>query len=157
MLGLYLLSKYKFQIVPAMEDAGARAYDFIHNDAGHKQDLPGHQLTRAALKDLVIRGGFPDPDLAVAIIMAESGGVPGAITDTRGSTNLPKGTIEEYSVGLFQINTLAHPSYSVDDLKDPEKNLIAALNISRGGTYWQPWSAYKNGHYKAYLPKGRSK
>lgn len=154
--GLWLLSKYVTDVVPALERSGASAYDWLHNDAGHKSDLPGHQLTRAALRELVTRNGFPDPDLAVAIILAESGGVPGSVTRSS----------RENSIGLFQINLLAHPSYSEDDMRDPDKNARAALNISRGGTDWGPWSTWwadpnhrkgpGQGAYKRYLPKGRA-
>jgi hypothetical protein len=85
--------------------------------------------------------GFPDPKLAAAIAMAESGGVPNALASTA----------REYSVGLWQINTLTHPSYSRDALTDPAKNAAAAFEISQGGTNWRPWSTYTSGKYKMFL------
>lgn len=138
--GLWLLSKYTFDVVPAMEQAGSKLYDFLHDDASHKNDLPGKQLTRQVVLEIATLAGFPDPKLAAAIAMAESGGVPGAIVRSS----------REYSVGLWQINTKAHPEYSVNDLKDPLHNALAALQISNGGTNWQPWSAYTNGSYKNF-------
>lgn len=139
LLGLYLLSKYSFDVVPALERGGATIYDWVHDDAGHKNDLPGKQLTRQAVLQIATQAGFPDPKLASAIAFAESGGVPGAILRTS----------REYSVGLWQINTLVH-LFSVEDMKDPRKNAAAAFKISKGGTDWRPWSAYTNGSYRKF-------
>lgn len=140
LLGLYVLSKYKFDVAPALQDAGARAYEVLHNDEGHVKDLPGHQLTRAQVLAIATKQGFPDPKLASAIAFAESGGVPNAIMRND----------REYSVGLWQINTKVHP-YTPEDLADPVKNAWAAYVISKAGTDWRPWSTYKNGKYKQFL------
>lgn len=123
----------------AFENAGARVYDALHNDEDHMQDLPGKGLTRQAVLAIAKNAHFPDPKLAAAIALAESGGVPGALVRSS----------REYSVGLWQINTMVHP-YSVDDMKDPIKNAAAAFKISKGGRDWTPWGAYKNGHYKQF-------
>jgi hypothetical protein len=138
--GLWLLSKYTFEIAPAMQRGGASLYDWIHDDAGHKQHLPGRQLTRAAVLQLATQAGFPDPKLASAIAFAESGGVPGAITSSS----------RELSIGLWQINTRAHPQYPVEWLKDPLNNARAAYAISRGGSNWKPWSAFTSGAYHKF-------
>lgn len=140
LVGVYLLHKYTFDVVPALENAGARTYEWVHDDAGHKNDLPGKQLTRQQVLAIATRAGFPNPKLASAIAFAESGGVPGAILRT------PR----EYSVGLWQINTLVH-LFDPNDLKDPVKNAAAAFKISKGGTDWRPWSTYTNGKYKEFL------
>lgn len=137
--GLYLLHRYTFDVVPALEESGARIYDLLHDDEGHKQDLPGKQLTRQAVLAIATRAGFPDPKLASAIAFAESGGVPG--TFLRSS--------REYSVGLWQINTKVHP-YSVQDMKDPIKNAAAAFVVSKGGTDWTPWSTFNDGKYRQF-------
>lgn len=137
--GLWLLAKYSFDVAPALARGGAAVYDFVHDDAAHKRDLPGKQLTRQALLKIATAAGFPDPKLASAIALAESGGVPGAILRTS----------KEYSVGLWQINTKVHP-FSVESMKDPLRNAQAALFISRGGSNWTPWSAYKSGAYKKF-------
>lgn len=145
--GLFFLSElsdsvraYTENVVPALEHGGARVYDLLHDDAAHKQDLPGRTLTRPALLALATQTGFRDPKLAAAIALAESGGVTGAIL--RSSI--------EYSVGLWQINTLAHPQYSVDDMKDPIKNARAAFAISKGGTDWHQWPTFTHGKYKQF-------
>lgn len=44
LLGLYLLSKYSFEIVPKLENAGSKTYDVLHNDGGHKKDLPANEV-----------------------------------------------------------------------------------------------------------------
>ena len=137
--GLFALSKYSWDVVPALQQFGARAYDALHDDAGHARDLPGKQLSRQAVLAIARRAGFPDPKLAAAIALAESGGVPGAFLRSS----------REYSVGLWQINTMVHP-YSVDAMKDPIKNAAAAFKISRGGTDWRPWAAYTKGRYRAF-------
>lgn len=123
----------------AFEQAGARVYDALHNDAAHEQDLPGSALTRQAVLAIAKHAGFLDPKLAAAIALAESGGVPGAFVRSS----------REYSVGLWQINTMVHP-YSVTDMKDPLKNAAAAFKISKGGKDWSPWAVFKNGRYKQF-------
>jgi hypothetical protein len=138
--GLWLLHKYTFDVAPALQQGGARVYEFLHNDEGHVKDLPGHQLTRAQVLEIATKQGFPNPKLAAAIAFAESGGVPNAVLRND----------REYSVGLWQINTKVHP-YSPEDLADPRKNAWVAYVISKAGTDWTPWSTYKNGKYKQFL------
>jgi len=128
--------------VKAVEKKGAEAYELVHPDQkGHADDLPGHQWTKQALLDLAQRALFPDPALAAAIAMAESGGVPNALANT------PR----EYSVGLWQINLRAHPQWTREEMADPEQNARAAFILSNGGVDWSPWSAFKSGAYKRYL------
>lgn len=124
----------------ALQRGGARVYDVVHDDAGHKQDLPGHQLTRQAVLQIATKAGFRDPKLASAIAFAESGGVPGAVARSS----------REVSVGLWQINTRAHPTYSVDAMKDPAANAAAAFALSRGGTDWRSWTQFANGNYRKF-------
>lgn len=93
------------------------------------------------LQDLASSVGFPDPSLAAAVAMAESGGNP----DVVGDLTLGR------SVGLWQINLRAHPDYTEDDLKDPTTNAQAAFAISSGGTNWQPWTTYRTGAYLQYV------
>lgn len=124
-----------------IQQQGARAYDAVHDDAAHQQDLPGRQLTKAAVLELATKAGFPDPKLAAAIAMAESGGVTNAIAHSA----------REFSVGLWQINIYAHPAYSWWDMQDPKKNAAAAYKISRGGTDWRPWTTFATGAYKLFM------
>lgn len=139
LVGLWALSKYSWTIAPALQQQGVRIYEFTHDDEGHVRDLPGNQMTRQALLTLATKAGFPDPKLATAIALAESGGVPGAILRSA----------REISVGLWQINTKVHP-YTVDEMKDPLKNAAAALAISKHGTDWKPWATFTSGKYRKF-------
>lgn len=123
----------------AIEEAGKKIYETVHNDESHTQDLPGTSLSKAAVLEITTAAGFPDPKLAAAIAFAESGGSTGAVNRTS----------RELSVGLFQINTLAHP-YSITDMKDPKLNAHAAFTLSKGGKDWHRWSAFNNGKYKQF-------
>ncbi len=109
----------------------------VRNDSlEHLKDLPGKQLTREALLVIAKHAGFPDPKLAAAIALAESGGVSNAIVRSS----------KEISVGLWQINTKVHP-YTPDEMRNPLKNAAAAFKISKGGTDWAPWTTYTNSAY----------
>lgn len=138
--GIWLISKYTWETVPALERGGAAVYDWLHDDAGHKQDLPMNPLSKQAILAIATKAGFPDPKLASAIAMAESGGVSNALASTT----------KEYSVGLWQINLYKHP-YNRVDMSDPAKCAAAAFKISKGGTDWSPWTTYVAGKYKQFL------
>lgn len=97
------------------------------------------RLSSGQLIDLAREVGFPDPEFAAAIAIRESGGDPSKINDTRGRTNLPKGHKQEFSIGLWQINTLVHKKWTVSQLLNPETNARATLEISKNGTDWGPW------------------
>lgn len=139
--GLYLIGKYSWQVAPALQRGGASLYDWVHNDAGHKQDLPVNPLSKQAVLAIATKAGFPHPKLAAAIAYAESGGVPNALASTS----------KEYSVGLWQINRKAHPEFTREELSDPEKNAAVAFVISKGGTDWSPWTTFTSGKYKMFL------
>lgn len=138
---------------PNIQQKGADLYDQVHDDQGHKQDLPGKQWSKAQLVDLAARAGFVDPKVAAAIALAESGGVPNALGDLRDGKFL--------SVGLWQINTRAHPKYVRAKLTSPEYNADAAWELSEGGRDWSHWSTWwadpvartgpGQGSYRRYL------
>lgn len=120
----------------------------------NKVDASG-SLSKEDLARIVMEK-FPDGDVpgkseesiratAYAVAMAESSGNPSAFGDQALG----------YSVGLWQINLCHHQNYNALDLFDPGNNADAALEISNGGTYWYPWSTWKNGDYKAYLKEGQ--
>ncbi len=100
------------------------------------------RLSLAQLRDLARANGFPNPDLAAAVAMAESGGYAMAVGDvTLG-----------FSIGLWQINLRAHPEYAATSLYDPTANARAAFKISNHGTNWKPWTTFNNGAYKKFMP-----
>jgi hypothetical protein len=82
---------------------------------------------------------------AVAVAMAESGGVP------------QKSKFEgEESYGMWQVHIPSHPEYTPDQMMDPTQNAQAAFKISGGGQNWKPWSVYKSGAYQQYLDDARA-
>lgn len=111
-------------------------------------------MTLDELQALAASVGFPDLETAAAVAMAESRGNPSAQNIV---TNPAPGNGPERSFGLWQINTLAHPSYDETRLLDPTYNAQAALAVSKNGTDWTPWSTYNHGDYKQYMVSyGRS-
>jgi hypothetical protein len=99
--------------------------------------------------------GAPDPRLAAAIAMAESGG------NTSAHNALPP----DDSYGLWQINMIgaggpdrrrALGITTNAQLYDPATNARAMMLVSGGGTNFTPWSAYTSGRYQKYLPAGSS-
>jgi hypothetical protein len=79
----------------------------------------------------IAAGGDPSQaSNAAAIALAESGGNPDAVGDNGDS------------IGLWQIDTYYHPSYSKSALTNPATNAAAAIAISGNGGNWTPWSTY---------------
>ena len=99
---------------------------------------PG-RLSLSELKSLAQWAGWTgaDADHAAAIAMRESGGDANAVNDTRGKVH-PNGQIDEYSIGLWQINTLSSPQWSVSWLKDARHNATAAFTLWKSAG-WAPW------------------
>lgn len=102
--------------------------------------------TKAQLMDLAARVGFPDPNIAAAIALAESAGDPQAINNC-----IPR----EYSVGLWQINLLGRKDgLTKEQMFDPEENAKEAYRLYKARGYL-PWGAYThpkgNPRYKKYL------
>lgn len=128
-----------------LQQGGASFYEMLHPDEkDHANDLPanpqpGKRMPPSAILALATLVGFPDPKLAAAIAMGESGGKIAAVNIT------PR----EHSVGLWQINTKVHP-FTPEEMIDPLLNARAAFAISKGGTNWRPWGAYTNGSYKQH-------
>ena len=109
-------------------------------------------MAQQQLVDILRGAGFKGDALrtAYAIAMAESGGNPRGLNDTR----------PDLSYGLFQVNMIDRlgPSRrqqfglsSNEDLYDPATNARAAYAISGGGTNWKPWTTYTSGAYRKYL------
>jgi Lysozyme like domain len=98
------------------------------------------RLTLPALRELAVRVGFPDPDTAAAVAMAESQGNVLAAGDSG------------QSLGLWQVNTPSHPEFEPGRLLEAAYNARAALLISKTGTDWTPWTQFRNGAFRAYMP-----
>jgi len=118
-------------------------------------------LTHSELEQLwVLAGGSQaTADTAAAIAQAESGGNTNAILNTA-YPGLPgyqppgAGAQPEYSVGLWQINELAHPTYTTTALLTAVGNANAATAIANGGASFSAWSTYNSGAYKQFLTSG---
>jgi hypothetical protein len=100
---------------------------------------PAGHLSLADLRSLAASVGFPDPELAAAVAMAESGGNPFAVGDA--------GT----SFGLWQVHTPSHPEFDSSQLLVASYNAHAALLISKSGTDWSPWTTFRTGAYKQFM------
>jgi hypothetical protein len=122
---------------------GAAAAFLLLASTSKKAAAQTKRLTLAELRQLARVVGFPNPELAAAVAMAESGGRPDVVVPE------PHGSP---SYGLWQIHLSDHPQYNGQNLLDPRINALAALSISSGGINWQPWSAFNNGSYRQYLP-----
>jgi hypothetical protein len=95
-------------------------------------------------------GFSPDKaQIMAATVMGESGGDPFAYNP---------GTPQrrENSYGLTQINADAHGPKAKEALGNDRRALELAFEISKGGEDFTPWSVYKSGEYKKYLPSGQT-
>lgn len=119
----------------------------------------GKGLRSNSLRDLLKYVGFKGEglEMAIAIVMAESGGRPGA----KGDISLQNAKWGP-SIGLFQIRSLKNPgAYSGTDamriaskLSDPIYNAKLAFKMSNGGQNWGAWSTYTNASYRQYYRTG---
>lgn len=88
--------------------------------------------------------GYSPADIIAAIAMAESGGNPDAHALTS----------KESSWGVYQINLYAHPSVTEQCARALQCASVQAYGIASNGKVFTPWTMYKNGGYKQYLPIG---
>lgn len=114
-------------------------------------------LTADQIRTYAASAGFTGAalDIAVAVALAESSGRPAAI----GDRDLPHRGCRSY--GLWQINSC--PARDARDpvrrgadpapLLDPAVNAAAAWSISSRGTNWRPWTTYRTGAYRRYMPQ----
>lgn len=115
------------------------------------------KLSLSDLLALASRHGFPDPALAAAIAMAESGGDSCAQGDPNiGVHPCTESNGASRSFGLWQVNTPANPQYSAVNLLDPDYNASAAFEISSSGTRWQPWSTAWEAPFRSGYLGGRA-
>lgn len=101
------------------------------------------RLSLPQLVQLAQKAGFSPEKapIAAAIMMGESSGNPFAANE--------KG---EHSYGLSQINADAHGPIAKTALGNPEQAASLMFKISKGGEDFSPWSVFKNGSYKKFLP-----
>jgi murein DD-endopeptidase MepM/ murein hydrolase activator NlpD len=119
----------------------------------------GGTVAHTDLMQLLYRKGFKGKalDTAYAVALAESGGRSKALgdVDLQDSKWGP-------SIGLFQIRSLKNwknfdgkgsSDYyrNPSRLTDPEFNVDAAFNKSKGGTNWSPWATFTKGKFAKFL------
>lgn len=101
--------------------------------------------TLKQLQDILRAAGW-DENLIVtmaAVGMGESSGNSSAV-----NPGIPVG--REFSVGLWQINTKVHKTYTVEQLKNPAINAKEALRVYKSQGL-KAWGAYSDGRYKEHL------
>ena len=100
-------------------------------------------LNQSQLQQILRQAGWPQDLIPImsAIGMAESSGRTNALNNRPG---------REYSVGIRQINLLAHREYTAAQMQDPLQNARAALAIYRREGL-AAWGAYHDGRYTSYL------
>ncbi len=113
-------------------------------------------MTVDELRALAREVGFAgiSADIAAAVAMAESGGDPFAQGDPHGTPGpTPNGT--STSFGLWQVHAPVHPQYDAAQLLTNVRYCArAAFEISSGGTNWQPWTTFRDGSYRKFMPGG---
>jgi hypothetical protein len=107
------------------------------------------KLNIGQIQSLMRSTGWPENIIVLmsAVAMAESSG------DTCG----PPGTISpnEFSIGLFQINTLVHHNYTRQQLCDPVINSREGLRVFRLQGL-RAWGSYTDGRYRQYMASSRA-
>lgn len=88
-----------------------------------------------------------DPQTAVAVALAESGGDPAA----KSAPNADQW--RSIDRGLWQINDHWHPEVTDACAYDAACNARAAYAISNGWTDFSPWSTYQSGGYQQFMPQ----
>lgn len=102
---------------------------------------PGQTLTYDMVAALAIKSGWPTRELqieATAVARAESSFRTKAVSYI-GCCH-----------GLWQVNSSVHNT-TADEMFDPYKNGLKAYSIYKASGSWQPWEAYTNGAYQAYM------
>src|SRR5512143_3705085 len=89
------------------------------------------QLSAEQVAQVALNVGLNEQQavIATAIAMRESAGILEAHNPV----------FPDDSYGLWQINRLAHPQYSPEQLVTADGNAQAMYAISSHGTNWQPW------------------
>ena len=125
--------------VPALDFGAPGEYGAAQNTGGVGGRLSFDQVAQVA-RDV---GFAPDrAQIMAATVMGESGGNPYAKKEDK----------VENSYGLTQINANAHGDKAREALGNPRRALELAFDISKGGKDFSPWTVYKSGDYKKYLP-----
>lgn len=114
------------------------------------EDTAAPVVKEKSVEDLIIETFGDKWRIAYAVARAESGLREDAIGDYTLDYRGKDGNVYGMSLGVFQIRYLpGRPK--VKDLLTAKFNIEYAYKMSKGGTDWSPWSAYKNNSYKQFL------
>ena len=94
------------------------------------------------------RAGFTGDNvaIAVAVALAESGGIPNRVSPVN-----KNGTIDR---GLWQINSAHAKEFDISDWANPQSNANYAYKIYKSQG-WTAWSTFNDGTYKQFLSIGK--
>lgn len=120
---------------------------------GTTWDFDGRQLDYKSRLAVCFAQGFRGGDrviTAASVMTAESQGYTRAWHHNMSDDCT---TTLSTDRGLFQINDVAHPTLTEEEMFDPKTNVHAAHKIyeSRGDTF-TAWAAYNSGAYLKYYP-----
>jgi hypothetical protein len=104
------------------------------------------KLSAQQIAGYALAAGFPATEIATAtaVALGESGGE---------STATNRNSNGSYDYGLWQINTVHGPLLNQGNRFDPLDNAKMAFTVwQRAGNKWTPWSVYKSGIYRTFLP-----
>lgn len=103
------------------------------------------KLSDVELARLIVRAGAAEQSnyvLALAVLLAESGGDADAVHVNRNDNGIDR--------GLFQINSKYHPEVSDAVAFDPAQNVAAAWRISRGFSDFRQWATFPDACVKFF-------
>jgi hypothetical protein len=112
------------------------------------EHLSAGAMSKAQLRSLWVRARGPRnvANMAAAIALAESGGIP-----NRNNADRPGDGGHHIAAGLWQILGLPFEG----NVYDPLTNARMAVAKYRGaGNTFRPWVAYTNGNYRQYMQRG---
>lgn len=109
----------------------------------------GNVLTGYQMADLVLGIGLRGEGAAIAIAIAHA--------ESSFNPDTENLVYPDHSIGLWQINQLAHKGRFGNDseLHNPARNAAAMMSISSSGGNWKPWSTFTNGKYQNYMAQAR--
>ena len=118
-------------------------------------DVPSGDFSVEQMKTLLVNNGMSPENASILarVGMGESGGRSGIDTVQSG---LDPNQSNEYSIGLWQINTQAHGDkldrrgWTNEDLRDPNKNAQIAIEVFNEAGGFTPWTVYTNGSWRNY-------
>jgi len=104
----------------------------------------GTRLSYEQMHTYLRQAGCPENLIVTmgAVGFAESGGC----TDVIGCISA-----NEWSIGVWQINSKVHKNFTIEQLKKPANNAKEAVRLLKTKSGVRHWGAYTNGSYQKYV------